>query len=130
MKRRATVVDAIRAAHMSRLVTVMGTGQCQCHTDQCHAGMDTDHRHLPLTATDQSHAATDTDRRQRPVTAHTDTDQRMTMDMGHRQRPRTATELYHAVVTARTDTRQSVTMDQPLVRDAPLGPHPVRQMLM
>ena len=111
---------------MSRLVTVMGMGQRQCRTGQCHAGMDTDHRHLLLTATEQSHAATYTDRRQRPVTAHTDTDQRMTMDMGHRQRPRTATELYHAVVTARMDTRQSVTMDPRLVRDAPLGPHPVR----
>ena len=125
MKRRTTAADAIRA-HMSRLVTVMDTGQRQYRTDQCHAGMDTDHRHLPLTATDQSHAATDTDRRQRPVTAHTDTDQRMTMDMGDRQRPHTATELYHAVVTARTDTRQSVTMDHRLVRDAPLGPPPVR----
>ena len=115
---------------MSRLVTVMGTGQCQCHTDQCHAGMDTDHRHLPLTATDQSHAATYTDRRQRPVTVHTDTDRRVTMNMGDRQRPRTVTEQSHAVVTARTGTRQSVTMDPRLVRDAPLGPYPVRQMLM
>src|SRR6516164_6532312 len=121
MKRRATAVDAVRV-DVSHLVTVMGRRQCR--TDQCHAR--TDHRHLLLTATDQSHAATYTDHRQRPVTAHTDTDQRMTMDMGHRQRPRTATELYHAVVTARTDTRQSVTMDRRLVRDAPLGPHPVR----
>ena len=127
MKRRATAVNAVRV-DVSHLVTVMATGQRQCRTDRCHAR--TDHRHLPLTATDQSRAATYTDHRQRPVTAHTDTDQRMTMDMGHRQRPRTATELYHAVVTARTDTRRSVTMDHPLVRDAPLGPHPVRQMLM
>jgi hypothetical protein len=125
MKRRATVVDAIRA-HVSRLVTVMDTGQRQYRTDQCHAGMDTDHRHLPLTATDQSHAGTHTDRRQRPVTVHTDTDRRVTMNMGDRQRPRTVTEQSHAVVTARTGTRQSVTMDHPLVRGAPLGPHPVR----
>jgi hypothetical protein len=65
MKRRTTAADAIRA-HMSRLVTVMDTGQRQFRTDQAHALTYTDHR-------------------QGPLTVRMDMDQRMTTDMGHRQ---------------------------------------------